>query len=1133
MIPNAPPSLDSRDALALGSDFEVRRYGFLPQWNPPPNSAGAAVGPIFARFLEAILQRLNQVPARNKLAFLDLLGLRLIPAQAARAPLSFELGANAPDSAAPAGTQVAAPPAPGSSQQIVFETEADLGITSGKLAQLVSLWPGRDEFIDHTADLAAANPVTLFDNLSLRPTSHTLYLGHSTFLAIAGSAHLAVEFNLAEGASSPLEIIWEYWDGKVWRGFEDFKPSCLTSAESGRDGTNGLTASGSVLLDTDGARSAPLAVEGVTSCWIRARLTQVLPPNPALLLPEVESIRLRSLIDQSIELLPTIAFVDPTSTGTSPQLTVYDENRQKLGNVTVQLSCVDTPGANMKSTTTENKLGASSFGQSGEFSGYSFKTGRTYQFDVSLGDTGSLNGSKQILFTSLDTSVDIEITLKFSKGLLPDKALCDGKTLDVTKTFFPLSQLPVPGTAFYFKQDEIFSKPSAHVQIFADGIPPAVPDSTSPFLPHLVYWEYWNGFEWTLLIPAIEPDLTENTNPSHDFRSGELIEFVVPNDMRPTAVSSETGFWVRARVVTGAYGYLQTVDIAGGTPSSVTFNVPQAPAVMSFRMGYTWSQGPVALEQVLTYNDFQYEDHTNDARLPGKTFSPFTPIQEITPAVYVGFSQKLPVNNFGIYLDIAEVAGQTPLPMVWEYWNGEGWRELVVTDETRSLTLSGMFTFIPEDDSVALARFGTPLYWLRGRLKEDGPPDTVTINSITINSVWASQRQTFTNLPLGASTGAPNQILNYTQVPVLPGQVVEVQELRGPRAAVEWRLIALDLYSGNPAVVQELENSIAAEGPQTSIVLQNLRLTRDRSKKITEAWVTWTEMPDFLDSSPTDRHYVLDHASGRLFFGDGVTGRIPPSGAAISASLFRSGGGLAGNVPEGSITQLLGSVPGIQGVLNPRAAEGGADGEPLEEFAFRAPASIRHRGRAITPADYETMAHEASAGVAIARAIPLRNSNGRNLPGAVSLIIIPESQDPRPMPSAGLRDDVRTYIALRAPGDLAASGQINVIGPIYFPVDVDAAIAAKDPKRAGTVEQAARAALEDFLHPLHGGPSGQGWDLGRGVYLSDVASALGNVPGVDYVDRLSLSVNGQLRGDHVEVSSEQIVVAGQITLNLI
>src|SRR5229473_8566218 len=155
MTTRTSPPVDNRDADAILAQFQQRRFGHVPQWNPPEKTAGAALGQIFSRFVEAILQRLNQAPAKNKLAFLDLLGLRLIPAQAARAPIVFELSKDASDSSAPAGTQVAAPPPPGSTQQVVFETEQDIGVSAAKLTEVFSLWPGRDEYIDHSAAFQA------------------------------------------------------------------------------------------------------------------------------------------------------------------------------------------------------------------------------------------------------------------------------------------------------------------------------------------------------------------------------------------------------------------------------------------------------------------------------------------------------------------------------------------------------------------------------------------------------------------------------------------------------------------------------------------------------------------------------------------------------------------------------------------------------------------------------------------------------------------------------------------------------------------------------------------------------------------------------------------------------------------
>src|SRR5262249_32665085 len=141
-------------------------------------------------------------------------------------------------------------------------------------------------------------------------------------------------------------------------------------------------------------------------------------------------------------------------------------------------------------------------------------------------------------------------------------------------------------------------------------------------------------------------------------------------------------------------------------------------------------------------------------------------------------------------------------------------------------------------------------------------------------------------------------------------------------------------------------------------------------------------------------------------------------------------------------------------------------------------------------------------------------------------------QEPRPVPSFGLRQEVQAYLEQRAPGDVAQAHRIRVIGPSYLPIYVTATIAPKDVTEAGEVEQAARAALETFLHPLYGGPGGRGWSLGRNLFLSDIALVLGDTEGVDFVEDLSLSVNGVLQGAEVLIPQDQIVVAGELQINL-
>ena len=263
-----------------------------------------------------------------------------------------------------------------------------------------------------------------------------------------------------------------------------------------------------------------------------------------------------------------------------------------------------------------------------------------------------------------------------------------------------------------------------------------------------------------------------------------------------------------------------------------------------------------------------------------------------------------------------------------------------------------------------------------------------------------------------------------------------------------------------------------------------------------------------------------------------MNGKVPPPGAQILARKHRAGGGQAGNVEEAAIKQMLGAIAGVQTVSNPRAAEGGADAETIERFSDRGPRTIRHRGRAILPSDYETLAREASAAVAFARAISTRNDSGRPLAGWVTLIIIPHNQDPRPYPSFGLREQVRRYIEERAPADVVGAGQVYVTGPEYLTIDVKASLAPRDPAEAGAVEERARLALEDFLHPLKGGPDRRGWELGRDVYISDIAAVLERVEGVDYVKELDLLVGSQPQGERVAVADYRIVAAGNIRLKL-
>ena len=322
---------------------------------------------------------------------------------------------------------------------------------------------------------------------------------------------------------------------------------------------------------------------------------------------------------------------------------------------------------------------------------------------------------------------------------------------------------------------------------------------------------------------------------------------------------------------------------------------------------------------------------------------------------------------FNVVEDPTQLQGP---PLVWEYWDGFDWSVLSVQDETNHLHVPGMLSFIGPEDGQVQSRFASSHYWLRGRLKEDGPPGAPMLRAIYPNAVWALQRQTVIDEPLGDGNGLPEQLLQFRQVPILPGEIIEVRELSGRRANVEWRLLALEVLGDDYNIIQELERLLRQEANQAEIVMGGLRLRRDREKRVTEVWVRWMPQPNLLSSSNRDRHYTLAHARGLLRCGNGVHGYVFPVGSVIVARRYQTGGGRAGNLSAGAISQSLAAVSGLEGVSNILAASGGSDAEDLPTFSQRAPSALRHLGRALLPADYETMAREASPTVAVARALP-------------------------------------------------------------------------------------------------------------------------------------------------------------------
>jgi hypothetical protein len=411
---------------------------------------------------------------------------------------------------------------------------------------------------------------------------------------------------------------------------------------------------------------------------------------------------------------------------------------------------------------------------------------------------------------------------------------------------------------------------------------------------------------------------------------------------------------------------------------------------------------------------------------------------------------------------------------------------LTVFDGTTSLTEPGPVKFLSPLDLAPLAKFdATPRFWVRARSAENDPFDTQRLQGVFLNATAARQAVSVADEPVGSSNAQPSQQLRLARPPVLTGQQVLVRE---PEPPAEQERLAIEAEEG-PDAVQERINPVTGAP---------------------EIWVRWHEVNTFLRSDSRSRHYLLDHTSGLLSFGDGRHGLIPPPGTNNVSASYASGGGTSGNLPKGAIGKIQTPLPGLATVTNPIAADGGAARETVEQVKERGPWTLRHRQRAVATGDLEWLAREAAGTqVARVRVLPNVNRDLRFEPGWASLVIVPRGTEAKLSPGPELIRAVQSFLQARAFVGSATGtpARINVIGPGYLQVVVAAQIVPFDIDQAELVEQAAIAALDAFFHPLTGGPRGTGWEFARDVYESEISQVLEGVVGVSHVKTLDLLPN--------------------------
>jgi hypothetical protein len=1075
----------------------------LTGWQGKEGGAGWAMVRLFGRLIELLINRIDQVPDKHFLGFLNQAGVEPLPARPAVAELTFTPAEKGVDFVrVPSGVQVATVQTE-DQPEVVFETQRDIVVSPARLMECIAF--DHLAWSDRTAESTGKKVGKFAAFQGELERKRILYLSDAGLLAFEDEAsRLAATISLSFTLTKPgdpeadgdWELEWLTWDGSAWVGLG------AKGAVVGDD-TEGLSKNGEVRLSHLPQMVETQEIDGESRIWLGCELKGGTSRN---YLPQILSVHgSRTITDLSgsatadgalSALQSGTAFValDPGKEffplGQRPgrldgfYLCANEPFSKSGATVTILLTLVgvtETPADTSQlerlevewayhSTDGWLTLGSSGWGQSAESAASSI-----------LGFKDKTEG-----FTKSGSGPDhyVQFTVPPQEGGQP---LFAKTKVNEVEGYWIRAQIrqgsyDVPG-----KMEPITRGSDTERWVEPKTYPPLI---RSLQIDYSGYSE-----------PATLPQPVERCRSQVDVMwRDHLPSMSAGKSWAPFSAAEEgpalyLGF--NRPFPVGEWNQL-LVDVAEGQIDVSN----RRPVFWEYWNGSRWpglrvSDGTGGLNERGYLGFFGPRDHCQSSEF-GRQAYWLRARPHLLPLADSGSEQTIQTGNDESRVTLngsssrSLDARRTISRYIWRLVSSTPPVADAGPDRTM-LTGEREATLELDASASREAHPGRPIVKYLWRLREpekeeeSKPTAGVHLQGILVNTVPAVNSVTIRDEVLGSSDGRPDQVLVLQRSPVLPGAQIAVREADRPP---EQELI-------------QLQKELRQDGVTAQDPLVSAEATPGEG-----VWVHWRQVLDFYDSGPSSRHFTLDPATGLVRFGDGKQGKIPQVGRDnVKGVYYRTHDGAKGNAKAGTITALRnpsGDLANIKSVTNPEEAAGGSDGESVAELRRRGPQRLKSRDRAVSGEDYIALALEASGEVAQAYCLPTRNKLGLKEPGWVTVVITPKSEAAKPAPSPTLLRLVQGHLESHCLTNLQAVNHIHVTGPEYVEATVLARIVPTQPEKSDEIELAVLERLETFLHPLRGGPDRTGWQLGRDLYLSEVYAEIEDVAGVDHAGTVRL-----------------------------
>ncbi len=671
------------------------------------------------------------------------------------------------------------------------------------------------------------------------------------------------------------------------------------------------------------------------------------------------------------------------------------------------------------------------------------------------------------------------------EAIVPDKVLNGNVEYDINE-FYPFGERFGLFDEVYFGSSEVLSKRGAKVTVSFDMSIMEVPienqfddgginwkwiankkdlKETKSYKIAItsVIWEYFNGTGWSRLFPdSTAADLFSiREGVTSCFKS---MTFTCPEDISETFVGAHSGYYIRARILKAENLYKNKGWYL-------------APLVRNISFEYHYEDHGCRISDIVTYNNISQQryDPVNAAK---DGFSPFINSGSGNRTVFFGFSAPPDKGPMRILWSIEEGTAAARPKLEWTYLTDKGWKPMNMVDETEGFSKVGSTVFLDNHGFCRKRIFGEDLYWIAVTDREDvyrtkraGLP---MVNRIYFNTVMVSNVDSHNEEYFAMNIYSEDAVLTLASGNVLDlelyiNEIDSIREKELLELEKEERIIRV---SGNGGIDSEI-------------------------------WVKWNEVNSFAVEGNESRCYVLDRSTGKITFGNGRKGRIPPVSDVNNIRVtYTTGGGERTNISAGKIGGLERSYGFVSTAVNPKSFYGGTDTETIHQAMRRNAVMLRTQGKAVTIRDLESITFNASKNIRKLRCVSGRNASGSKENGAVTLVVLKRENSE----FVRIRNEIADYLKDRLPGNLISDERLYIVEPTFVKINVRAEIQTDDINGIFELRKNAQKCLEDYFGAFSGSDGDNVWRLGVIPNEQQIRSALTRVKEKLLIRRLYITM---------------------------